>query len=190
MLPSLIGIIASSGGAAAAGDYESIASVTVGAGGTTAVTFSSIPSTYKHLQIRGIARSAWANVSDQCRIQVNGDTTAANYAIHFMRGDGSSATAEGYTSQGNWNTASAATGANAGANMFGAVVIDVLDYADTNKYKTMRSLGGNERNGSGDINLASSLWLQTSAINSISIKNVTGTNWVQYTSFALYGIKG
>lgn len=33
-------------------DYDSIATTTVGAGGAASITFSSIPSTYQHLQIR------------------------------------------------------------------------------------------------------------------------------------------
>lgn len=175
---------------APSGAYDSIATATVGAGGASSITFSSIPSTYTHLQIRGIGRTAWANPSDQVRIQANGDTTSANYAIHFLYGNGSSASAEGYTSQGNWNTYNTMAGANAASNIFGAVVIDVLDYANTSKNKVMRSLGGNDRNGGGEIALASSVWLQTSAITSLTLKNATGVNWSEYTQFALYGVKG
>ena len=42
--------------------YESIATVTVGAGGTSTITFSSIPTGYTHLQIRGIAQIGRAHV--------------------------------------------------------------------------------------------------------------------------------
>ena len=39
---------------AAGGDFESIATVTVGGGGAASIEFTSIPGTYQHLQIRGI----------------------------------------------------------------------------------------------------------------------------------------
>jgi hypothetical protein len=38
--------------------YKLIASYTTGAGGINTITFSSIPQTYTHLQIRGIARNS------------------------------------------------------------------------------------------------------------------------------------
>jgi hypothetical protein len=47
---SILGIIASSKLTAAAGDFESIATVTVGSGGSAVISFTSIPSTYAHLQ--------------------------------------------------------------------------------------------------------------------------------------------
>jgi hypothetical protein len=68
------------------------------------------------------------------------------------------------------------------------MICDVLDYANTNKFKTLRSLTGNDRNGSGSIWLDSGLWRSTSAIT--SIKFTTGTAFAQYSQFALYGIKG
>jgi hypothetical protein len=71
--------------------------------------------------------------------------------------------------------------------MFGALVIDILDYTNTNKNTTIRSLGGYDANGSGYLQLESMLWNNTAAINQI----VLGTGgWAQYSSFALYGIKG
>jgi hypothetical protein len=51
---SILGIIASSR-LAAVGDYESIATVSVGGGGAADVEFTSIPGTYTHLQIRALS---------------------------------------------------------------------------------------------------------------------------------------
>ncbi len=59
-------------------DYDSIASVLVGAGGQSAVEFTSIPNTYKHLQIRGIARQTTNAAQNGCRMQFNADT-GSNY---------------------------------------------------------------------------------------------------------------
>jgi hypothetical protein len=52
----ILGIIASSKLTAAVGDFESIATVTVGGGGAATVEFTSIPATYTHLQLRYIAQ--------------------------------------------------------------------------------------------------------------------------------------
>jgi hypothetical protein len=68
-----------------------------------------------------------------------------------------------------------------------ATVTDIIDYANTNKYKTLRSLGGTDRNGTGEIQLASGLWMNTTAISSIQI--TTGANFTTTTQFALYGVK-
>lgn len=171
------------------GDFESIATITVGSGGANSITFSDIPGGFQHLQIRGIGRTDWSGqANDQFKFQFNGDTTAANYAVHFLIGNGSAASAEGYTSQGNMNAYSVLTGPTATASIFGAVVVDILDYASTSKNKVMRSLGGQDRNGAGNVAVASSVWLSTSAITSIKLIKI-GTNFVQYSTFALYGVK-
>ena len=187
MLNTLAGIIASSGGAAG-GDFESIATVTVGAGGSSSVTFTSIPSTYKHLQIRGIARDSRSNAATNLYIQYNSDT-GANYTAHELYGNGSTAVAGFEGASQTSALAARVTGNNSAANAFGGFVIDVLDYANTNKYKTSRSLAGHEDNSSGAIWLISGLWMSTSAITSITITPVTSPI-LQYSSFALYGIKG
>lgn len=70
-----------------------------------------------------------------------------------------------------------------------AVVVDILDYANTNKNKTIRVLAGVDNNGSGEVALNSGLWPSTSALNTIKILTTSG-NLNQYSSFALYGIKG
>lgn len=82
-----------------------------------------------------------------------------------------------------------ATGSTATANVFGAIVLDILDYADTNKYKTTRSLAGLDSNTAGGaLQLASGSWRNTAAITSITFSS--GTNFQQYSTLALYGIKG
>ena len=170
------------------GSYESIATVTVGSGGAANVTFSSIPSTYTHLQIRCIGRSSAATGFSWSYITFNSDT-GGNYASHYIRGDGASATASALTGTGN-NT-EVRTGefprANATSGIFGGLVIDILDYKNTDKYKTVRSLGGVDLNGSGRAVLYSGLWQNTNAVTSIKLTPQTD-NWEQYSHFALYGV--
>jgi hypothetical protein len=187
MLNSLIGIIASSGGAAAAASsYESIATVTVGSGGSSSVSFSSIPSTYQHLQLRYTARQD-ASPIGQVFFRPNSDTSA-NYSSHLLYGDGASVAAGSYTSD-TYARSGLLGGTSLASGTFGVAVIDLLDYANTNKYKTTRTLSGVDANGSGYVWYMSSNWRSTSAITSLNIFAEHG-NIAQYSSFALYGIKG
>jgi hypothetical protein len=189
MLNSLIGIIASSGGVTSTNSYESISTVTVGGGGSSSITFSSIPSTYQHLQIRGIARTNRGTFSsDALLIRANGDT-GSNYSWHYLNGDGSSASANAGTSDTSM-TNYLLPSSVAGSNIFAGVVLDVLDYASTSKYKTFRNLAGFDNNGSGWITLNSGLWMNTNAITSVTLLPLNGTAFAQYSSFALNGIKG
>jgi hypothetical protein len=175
-------------GAVAATDYESIATVTVGAGGTSTVTFSSIPSTYTHLQVRFIARTSNASTGDGLAFRYNSDT-GNNYNYHYVFGDGSTTGASGSSVAVSKNIIYRATGASAGASMFGAGIVDILDYKNTSKYKTARNLGGADSNGSGISIFTSGLWLSTSAITQIDITSDSSSTIQQYSSFALYGIK-
>jgi hypothetical protein len=155
---------------------------------TATITFSSIPQEYEHLQIRVLARTDRASAQgDYLKLNFNSDT-AANYAAHELSGWNGSALGAANTS------ISAAyvnrfAAANQAANTFGAGVIDILDYANTNKYTTVRSLAGFVDTTAGNTHFNSALWLNTAAINSITIIAGGGTVLTQYSSFALYGIK-
>lgn len=166
-------------GVVAVGDYESIQTTTVGAGGSSSISFTSIPSTYKHLQIRlsAINTTAFGDIY----MQFNSDT-GSNYKAHYLYGNGSTASA-GVLTQTSIYAGFISTGSNTGVG-----ITDILDYTNTNKNKTTRTLMGADRNGSGDVALTSGLWLNTAAITSITI--FPGTNsFAQYSSFALYGVK-
>jgi hypothetical protein len=162
---------------------------TVGSGGAASIDFTSIPSTYTHLQIRGIARDSRAATQDTLKIIYNNDSGSNYFTYHEIYGDGSTAAAYAGNPSDTQIYVDSFAASSASANIFGAMVIDILDYANTNKYKTNRFLGGNDRNGSGSIAFGSGLWLSTSAINRITISGANGT-LSQYSQFALYGIKG
>ena len=167
--------------------YDSIATTTVGAGGSSSVTFSSIPATYQHLQLRWIARSDRAAAQDFVDIRFNSDT-GANYAAHLLYGDGATASAAAYVS----NTSAGVIfmpASTATASVFGTGVMDILDYANTNKYKTTRILGGTDINGSGRIVLGSGVWMNTAAVTTLTIITDNASTYSQYSSFALYGMR-
>lgn len=165
--------------------YESIATVTVGGGGASYAEFTSIPATFKHLQIRLIGNVPAGATS--LTVQFNSDTTNANYFYHELYGSGSTAVGLAKTS-GQPLYLQYWGGLPSTSNIYGAGVIDILDYTNTNKYKTVRSLGGYDANGSGYIMFDSGLWMNTSAITSIKL-SPSPNSFAQYSSFALYGIK-
>jgi hypothetical protein len=187
----ILGIIASSQqGGISNTSYESIATTTVGAGGSSSVTFSSIPSTYQHLQIRAIAQASGGSAGLQdLSINFNSDTTGSNYYNHRLWGNGSSASSTAFAGGGGYYLYQGVVANTSSTNIFGAIVIDVLDYANTNKNKTLRSLSGTDLNGSGQVGLQSGLWINTGAVTSITVSIPSGSNINQYSSFALYGCK-
>ena len=184
----LLGTIASSV-QKVSGAFESIATAT-GTGSSATITFNSIPSTYQHLQIRGIARNTYASNRADLAVRLNGDT-GGNYAQHNLYGDGSTATA-GNNTGGSYAFIGWTSSANAGSNIVGASIIDILDYASSSKNKVIRAFVGNDLNsGTTDstVWIASGLWLNTNTISSISLYAPFG-NFDTTTTFALYGIKG
>jgi hypothetical protein len=71
-----------------------------------------------------------------------------------------------------------------------SIHIDILDYKDTNKYKTTRAISGAERGATPSyVFIPSSNWRSTSAITSIKLFPESGASFVQYSNFQLYGIK-
>jgi hypothetical protein len=171
---------------------EPIATTLVGAGGTASVTFSNIPNTYKHLQIRILSRSDRSAASqDGIRIQYNSDSGAANYVnYHVLYGDGSSAAAAAVASGVTpYNSIGTMSASSATSGMFGVTIVDILDYANVYKFKTVRSLYGTDQNGSGQIGLVSGLWMNTAAVNQVVVTQNNG-NIVQHSRFSLYGIRG
>ena len=188
----MLGIMASAAMGSKQSSYESIASQTL-VSDTATVSFTSIPSTYKHLQLRVMAKhSRTANTFYNVNIQFNSDT-GANYTSHYVFGNQSAVTASNLTS-GTFidRNLYAVSNASAHTSMFGVGIVDIIDYALTTKYKTVRSLTGQDVNGASVndyISIASGLWSNTSAINRIDL-HVTSYNLVVGSTFALYGIKG
>jgi len=169
------------------GDFESIATVTVGSGGAASISFTSIPGTYQHLQVRGILRHSSTGASGgYAGFRFNSDT-GSNYGYHALWGDGSSIYSDGLQSQTTLIVNRCTTATQTASN-FGAYVVDILDYASTSKNTTTRALAGYDNNGSGLLYVKSGLWLNTSAITSITVSPNAGS-WVQHSTLALYGVK-
>jgi len=167
---------------------EPIASTLVGAGGVSTVTFNDIPQTYKHLQLRITGRNTRVSGYNAGTLMgyFNGDT-ATNYANHIFYGDGGTVYSFAALTSSGFNAARVAD--NSVANVVGVSIIDILDYTNTNKNTTVRTLTGIENNSVGELNYYSSVWMNTTAITSITIDTPT-FNIMQHSRLSLYGIKG
>jgi hypothetical protein len=181
--------------AATFSSFESIATVTVGSGGTAYVEFDSIPSTYTHLQIRILSRTTQNGANgESILLRFNGDT-GTNYSDHTIRTYFGAET--GLSSYGEINQGFINIGASVSnslmSNLYAATVIDILDYGNTNKYKTTRTMNGYDFNGATSgysyLQYAAGSWRNTNAINTIRLTPDV-SNFSQYSSIALYGIKG
>lgn len=183
-----------SGNLTAPGDVDPgamipIATFTVGTGGSSSsVVFSNIPQTYEHLQIRGIYKRTGTESFSGVQVSLNGDNSDyTNYARHDVYGTGGATGSSGVTTGSNNAKVIAYIGSS---YQFGPTIIDILDYTNTNKYKTVRAFGGVDNNNAAAtlVALSSGLWANTAAINSVTI-SYAGATAEQYTQFALYGIK-
>jgi hypothetical protein len=170
------------------GSYESIATVTVGAGGASSVSFTGIPSTYTHLQLRMFCQFNDSSAGlGGASLQFNSDT-GTSYTRHELIATSSAASSIGFST----GTYSGATVGRfyftPSSSTFSPAIVDILDYTNTNKYTTVRSLGGTDVNGAGsELRMSSSVWVNTAAVTSITIPAST-YNFKQYSSIALYGV--
>jgi len=163
------------------GAYDALATVNL-ASATASVTFAGIPTGYKHLQIRGIAKSS----SSATQMDMTFNSSATNYAYHSLYGNGSSAGSEGSGSMTKIPVGVMA--ASSATSIFTSFVIDILDYAQANKNKTVRTLLGFDTNGAGTMYFNSGAWFDTTAVSGITLTNRDYT-FPQYSSFALFGVK-
>lgn len=174
----IIGILASSISAGQLGSFDSIATAT-SSGSTKEINFTSIPGTYKHLQIRAI----FNNLTTARNVKMTLNTSVTSARWHYLYGNGSTTFANSSTE----NLISIQDGISS-TNMY-AMVLDILDYTNTNKNKTVRTLLGYDNNGNGIVQFSSNLYATTSVITDIKLQ-IDDYNWVNGSHFALYGIKG
>lgn len=183
MIGNLVAGQTGSGGAVA-NSYESIVTATPAAG-TTSVVLSPIPSTFKHLQVRFMMRR---NAAGTCQIYLRPNSdSASDKAYHYLRGEGTTASASGVASTSRIYLGEA-TSSTQSSGIFATGIVDILDYGSTTKNKTVRSFNGYDANGSGYVHVSSGLWNSTTAITSLQFEFV-GDATETGATFALYGIK-
>ena len=167
-----------------ANTYELIQSATVGAGGSSSISFTSIPSTYYNLCVLMSARSTNTVVGQNPYITINGITSSFTWRNFYSVGGGNAVVAQ----SGSDNQHGTTNGANGTTNNFGNYCLWIPDYAGS-KEKSFMSDSIVENNAArGDNTLWGSFWNNTSAITSISFAPDVGV-WAQYSTAYLYGIK-
>lgn len=161
--------------------FESIATHIRTSSSTSAVEFTNIPQTYEHLQLRISGR-----FGSNGHLRLNSDANS-NYNYHYLAGNGTSAST--FWSEGTINRMLAWGSGNNDGTYPQSIICDLLDYRNTDKFKTARFLWAWDKNGSGNVWTASGLWRSTSAVNAITIDANESTIYAG-AHFALYGIKG
>ena len=186
----ILGTLAAQFSGKAFGAFDSIASATPS--GPNTVTFSSIPQTFTHLQLRVMARMTTSN-SGIGIFQVHLNSNSSNvYYLNFITAVGNDINATN-----SWGDSTAMWGLIYGtgtpyADTFAVTVMDLVDYSSTNKRKTIRaSMGGsnNENDSNSELRLANWTYQSSDAIDTITLTTTSGT-FASGTIASLYGIKG
>jgi hypothetical protein len=165
--------------------FTLIASSTVGAGGATDITFSSIPSTYTDLCLQlSMRNSRGGTLVQEALITFNGNTSG--YSERIARGDGSVAISTS-GSGANFNL-NGFPGGGVTSNTFGNATIYIPNYAGSNN-KSMSAEFVTENNGTNAYAYMNAmLWGNTSAITSINLAAGSTYTWLQHSTAYLYGI--
>lgn len=186
----IIGIMASANWSSAnASSFESIATATLSVD-TTTISFTSIPQTYKSLQLRIMAKHASAGIGFQdIDLTLNENFTGSFvYASHTLRGNGTTTSA--YASAPDYAYMDLGVIYDSSSGYYGTTIIDIQDYSSSTRNKTLRGFSGQDLNGSGYLYLTSGMKNDTTAISSIYLKVRQGSRQFSAGStFALYGIK-
>lgn len=156
--------------------YTPLATVTL-TSTASSVTFSSIPQTYRDLILILEGKNSAEN---DVRLQVNNDT-GSNYSWLRMLGNGST-TNSTFTIPDTY--AALSRGARPTSTVPVLIYATIIDYAQTNKHKSVLSRANHAVNGTEAL---SSRWANTSALTSIKIE-VFGGQWASGSTFSLYGI--
>ena len=152
---------------------------------TSSVTFDNLDtySDYEHLQIRSVAAGSGSNF-DEITLTFNGDTSST-YKNHYLFGNGSSVSSGNTTDR----RIASITSSTSSIDIFGAAVIDILDFSSSAKNTTVRAVSGYEAAAQDRIFLRSLLYVNTDAVTSILIENNDSTNFQVGSRFSLYGAK-
>jgi hypothetical protein len=180
------GFWAASGAGGGAGAFDLLETTTLSTSASS-VTFSGLDaySDYKHLQIRAVMQDTSASTGlEVVGMQFNGDTTSS-YSRHTLKGNGSSVVSDKTTSFGSILIVDAS---GRESNVFGASVIDILDFSSASKNTTIRALTGGNGSTSGGVNLTSGGYFNTAAVTSTTLI-ARGTAFATGSRFVLIGVK-
>ena len=153
-------------------------------GSQATVTFSSIPQTYTDLVLLVSGRTDRASVLDDCKITLNGVTT--NMTLRAVSGTGATAGSATDTL-----IYASINGNSATASAFGLATFYFANYTSTTIAKAVSAEGVSETNGATSYQyMNAGLWNPgtQAAITTIACTSYNAANFLQYSSFSLYGI--
>ena len=168
------------------------------------VDFTGIGTDYEHLQIRGSGRAYATGVNNHwwgVRLQTSaGWGTSANYAYHVMYAsdttDAGYAVATGtdnhFQFNGSLGNDDTGTTAYTDRAAYASIVLDILDYTNTNKNTTVTALAGSSFPYSiTGLGFNSGLLVSTLAITGVRIGAYNGLgagSTLRGSEFTLYGL--
>lgn len=151
------------------------------------VTFSNIPSGYTDLKVVISTRATGSRDTDAMLVRFNSDSTAGNYSIRWLRGNGSSATsgdgagyAGGYVGEFNGGTST--------ANTFTSQEIYIPNYVSSNQKSFSVDISEEANQTLAYSHLVAGLWTGTAAITSITLVDHNSNNFAIGSTATLYGI--
>lgn len=160
---------------------------TVGSGGAATVTFNNIPQGFTDLKILISTRSTSPNVYDGCLMTING-TSGTLYSTTGLQGSGSGSAYSARNLGGGAVNYLDGVGNGATANTFGNTEIYISNYT-SGTFKSLQQDVAPENNASlAYTTLASSTWRSANPITSVTFFCSGGFNFMQYTTFTLYGV--
>jgi hypothetical protein len=191
-MPIPLGILAVAGASASSAGAFDLLETTILTSDTASVSFSSLGSysDYKHLQIRATLRtSATGSALGDLRIKFNGSSSAI-YSKHTLRGNGNANTTTSENTVNDTQMEFANVAAQSGNNsaIFGVIIMDIYDFASTNKTTTIRGIGGGNTGSESIVTVFGGLFNSTAAITSI-VLDFANVNWILGSRFSLYGVK-
>ena len=162
-------------------------------GDYASVTFSGIPGTYEHLQLRISAKSDRTSATnDDIEMTLNG--SASGYAHFRMTGQdstpGVASTTDTFIKVSSIQSAASVSG----VSNYGSVIVDIFDYAeDGNKNTSVFGISGvNQATGAlgrNRVTFFGGLWTTDDDVTSIALVPSGGSNFVRGSEFTLYGIQ-
>jgi hypothetical protein len=168
-----------------ANTYELISSYAA-TGSVSSIAFTSIPATFKDLNL---VLSLRYSLNDTSSVNVSFNDTTSGYSGVAVRGGGSGSPI-GFTISTNniGGNSTGSTGAQT-VDTFASSSLYIPNYASA-KYKSVSVDFTQESNfAAAFMGFYGALWANNAAITSITITPDSGTNWLIHSTAYLYGIK-
>jgi len=169
-----------------ANTFELITSSTVGAGGASDITFSTIAGTYTDLCVKLSARLTAAAFTQSLTVQFNGSTSG--YSSRNLRGSGSAASSVSDVYGTDEIYVGEIPAASATASTFGNMDLYIPNYAGSNNKSLSVDIVTEDNQTLAWAYLSAGLWSNSAAITSIKLIPNAG-NFAQYSTAYLYGVK-